>query len=306
MSVLSNIFSNIFGNGKSGGSQSTSDKGNVDIDKLCQRLDTILRPRQVLHLEPRAASGANVFDSKLGGVPYMPKDFDYPKQISSDGMPLRLLAQLNFSRLPHIGGFPTHGILQIFCASDPDDPSYGCDFEAEDRCAQASFRVIYHENIVDDVNLLMSEADMPAFSDDCEFPLDGTFLLEPSKTELSHASWNDCRLEPALLKCLDEMYGIRADSLYDIDKTLRDAIRLRLTSAGTHVGGYPYFTQDDPRFDDRYAQHEVLLLQIDSHKGDNGSYDIHWGDNGVANFFIRPDDLAAKHFDRVLYNWDCH
>ena len=33
--------------------------------------------------------------------------------------------------------------------------------------------------------------------------------------------------------------------------------------------------------------------------------EIMWGDYGVANFFIHPDDLAKKDFPKVLYNWDC-
>jgi uncharacterized protein YwqG len=42
-----------------------------------------------------------------------------------------------------------------------------------------------------------------------------------------------------------------------------------------------------------------LLLQIDSdHK------DILWGDEGIANFFIHPEDLEDLEFSEVLYNWD--
>ena len=42
-------------------------------------------------------------------------------------------------------------------------------------------------------------------------------------------------------------------------------------------------------------------MQIDSDL-DN---DIMWGDMGIANFFITPEDLAAENFDNVLYTWDC-
>ena len=31
-----------------------------------------------------------------------------------------------------------------------------------------------------------------------------------------------------------------------------------------------------------------------------------WGDVGVCNFFIHPQDLAKRDFSKVLYNWDCH
>ncbi|MEK3889148.1 DUF1963 domain-containing protein [Bacillus sp. FSL K6-3431] len=44
-----------------------------------------------------------------------------------------------------------------------------------------------------------------------------------------------------------------------------------------------------------------MLLQIDSEfeKG------MMWGDSGVANFFIRKQDLERLDFSHVLYNWDC-
>lgn len=38
---------------------------------------------------------------------------------------------------------------------------------------------------------------------------------------------------------------------------------------------------------------------------DVNGMDIMWGDCGVANFFIHPDDLKNKDFSKVLYNWDC-
>ena len=30
-----------------------------------------------------------------------------------------------------------------------------------------------------------------------------------------------------------------------------------------------------------------------------------WGDCGVGNFYIHPDDLAARDFSRVIFEWDC-
>ena len=36
----------------------------------------------------------------------------------------------------------------------------------------------------------------------------------------------------------------------------------------------------------------------------DGDY-IMWGTMGVANFFIRKEDLEKENFEEVLYNWDC-
>jgi uncharacterized protein YwqG len=66
----------------------------------------------------------------------------------------------------------------------------------------------------------------------------------------------------------------------------------------SQVGGYAVFTQEDPRAVDSPL---VLLLQL----GSDDEAEMMWGDSGIANFFIDPDDLAKADFSRVLYNWDC-
>ncbi|MDO4696916.1 MAG: YwqG family protein [Neisseria sp.] len=71
---------------------------------------------------------------------------------------------------------------------------------------------------------------------------------------------------------------------------------------GHQLFGYPSFTQFDVRDAD---SKEVLLLQIGSEYDDGGLSGIMWGDAGIGNFFIAPEDLAAKRFDRLRYHWDC-
>ena len=55
------------------------------------------------------------------------------------------------------------------------------------------------------------------------------------------------------------------------------------------IGGYPNFSVYDIRNED-----EVLLLQIVSDE------DIAWGDSGIANFFIKPEDLKKRDFSNIL------
>ena len=74
---------------------------------------------------------------------------------------------------------------------------------------------------------------------------------------------------------------------------------------GHRMGGYPFFTQSDPReYDEESREYSTLLLQIDSEIHD-GEFVTLWGDCGVANFFIKPEDLKNCKFDDVVYNWDC-
>ena len=50
--------------------------------------------------------------------------------------------------------------------------------------------------------------------------------------------------------------------------------------------GYSRFTQEDPRYNKKYADYDILLLQINS----NGK-NVVWGDVGIGNFFISKQSL---------------
>ncbi|WP_254868235.1 DUF1963 domain-containing protein [Corynebacterium sp. Marseille-Q2823] len=65
---------------------------------------------------------------------------------------------------------------------------------------------------------------------------------------------------------------------------------------GSSLGGYAVFWNPilmDP------ADPRITLATIDQ----DGPCE--WGDAGVGNFYIHPDDLAARNFDRVYFVWDC-
>ena len=36
-----------------------------------------------------------------------------------------------------------------------------------------------------------------------------------------------------------------------------------------------------------------------------GNAKIMWGDLGIGNIFIKPEDLLALKFDDYMYTWDC-
>ena len=78
-------------------------------------------------------------------------------------------------------------------------------------------------------------------------------------------------------------------------------------NGGHWLLGWPSFTQEDPREPGGpLEEFGTLLLQIDSvYNEEEREYDVLWGDCGVANFFIRREDLENCDFSRVLYNWDC-
>lgn len=98
------------------------------------------------------------------------------------------------------------------------------------------------------------------------------------------------------------IFGTAVDALeregFTLDPTAESLLEPARSnwSEHTRLGGYPVWLTDcmlrpgDPR---------VLLASV-AHTGN-----LMWGDNGYGNFFIHPDDLAARNFDRVIFGWEC-
>lgn len=290
--------------------QIEDDEPTYDIEEILQKIDEKHPPLPSVELVPKRAENLSVFESKLGGVPYLPADFEYPKGKSGifKRRPLRLLAQLNFEKLPHIENFPRKGILQFFCSDDEDDCAYGIDFNK--RTEQNGFRVIYHENIITDESRLMPKESMPKFRNNMgNFPFEGEFLLEARAAEMCPVSSGDYRFDKTLLEVMNEMSGKNYKEIYEFGGEEEEACEriyeIRACER-TCIGGYPFFTQDDPRgFTPEIADYGVLLFQCASFFGDDTGDEVMWGDMGVGNFFISEKDLKALDFSNVAYNWDC-
>lgn len=280
----------------------TPDESFIDLrTKIVDPINAKYKPVPILRFET-VSQKTNLFDSKLGGIPYMPKNFPYP---TADGKPLKLLAQLNLDELMSIRDFPKGGMLQFFIVCDSD--SYGAD--KSDPNNRDGFKVIYHKEIIKDISQLMSEKDMPSFSTDPDtFPFSGEYLLKLQKSGMSRITADDYRFEAEFIKLYNSITGENVSHIYEMNEsifgtehTLEDMYDI-LVNQTTCMGGYPYFTQNDPRTLHKDQQNKtVMLLQIDSEE-DKG---IRWGDCGVANFFISPEDLASENFDNVFYTWDC-
>ncbi len=222
------------------------------------------------------------WESKFGGNPYLPLGYEYPKDLQ--GNPMRLLAQINFDEVPDIGMFPLKGILQFYIS--PNDDVCGIDFDQPTN--QAQFRVIYLPEVIKDYSRI--NTDFSFVSDNEEyFPIgaEGRLLF---KLAYAPVGTGDFQFEKLL--------NTSSYNLFDDQQA--DWYEAHYSSAGHKMAGYAYFTQSDPRESD-YQDYNILLLQIDT----DDELSIMWGDSGVANFFIRPEDLKNLDFTKVLYNWDC-
>ncbi|MBQ8825653.1 MAG: DUF1963 domain-containing protein [Oscillospiraceae bacterium] len=286
------------------------------LEEILRKTDNDVPPLPILRLMPVKGKGS-LFDSKLGGTPYFPKNMEYPTGISGDyeGKPLRLLVQLNFEQLPHIEDFPQKGILQIFLACE-NDAVYGFDFvNTEDQTTQNGFRIVYHKDIITDVTQLISDEDVPTekFStDEYDFPIKKEFVLKAEEPALGYGTPYDVFFSEAFLRNYNESSDEKASDIYELDGGVRDLLYTRNPECVSFIGGYPVFSQYDPREDSTNLRRfdrvlfELLDLQSEETNSWGGhDYDIIWGDVGTGSFLIPSEKLRACDFSDVLYNYDC-
>ncbi|MEG4117795.1 YwqG family protein [Microcoleus sp. N9_B4] len=270
----------------------------AELEPFRQEIESSEKPVIKITYERKAT---DFWSSKFGGVPYLPKGYDFPKD--SDGKYMHLLAQLNFeeifAQVPYLAPFPKQGILQFYIG---DTDLYGMDLDNLDN--QKDFKLLY-----------VAEIDKNNFSTDF------AFLLNQELEGFSPLNYNDVNnpqeclaldfsLHHEWIGCEDYQFKhfFTIESIEKLSNLMRaDNFKLgrwynaNIGNYQTKIGGYAYFTQTDPREDSpQYKDHKVLLLQMMS------DGEICWGDCGVGNFFIRAEDLEILDFSKVIYNYDCH
>lgn len=264
---------------------------DADIDDFLAPYQTALQAtkKQVANITLEAMKNDDVFVSKVGGMAYWPEGEPYPAD--SDGKPLFLLAQIRFDEMPAMPGYPGSGMLQFFIA---DTDYYGANFDGEfsehELQIQKDFRVKYWPQL-HDATLSVAMRDSDTLPHDPKKPRRMTFRMQD--TFISSSDFRFDGIFGGDFNAVAERYaatkGIKSDDL-------PEKIWERFLGNGHKIGGYPFFTQTDPRNKPGLE----LLLQLDSDD------DMMWGDVGVGGFFISADDLQRRDFSRVLYNWDCH
>ncbi|MDE5770715.1 MAG: DUF1963 domain-containing protein [Ruminococcus sp.] len=211
----------------------------------------------------------SIFESKVGGLGYIPHDSNFPTD--SRGRQLRLLAQIDCSEI-QLDEFPKKGLLQFWLSGDE---LYGCDFDNPTN--QDDFRVIYYS----EVDTTVTEDEIRNKIVNIEDYYDKFFLPVERECGMTFEK--------------SENRFIDYDEIED-DEGWKEWNNL----SGHKVGGYPYFTQFEPRNEEQMKEYDFLLFQLDS-----DSDKVMWGDMGIGNFFISSEKLKNCDFSDVFYNWDC-
>ena len=259
--------------------------------------------------------------SKFGGRPYLPAGELPPT--NEKGEPLGMIAQINCADLPENDFYPATGLLQFWM--DPNDEECLWGFDYENPTSQKNFRVIYYETLGEP----NPEAPFPNVDwDEGGWPIGG-FDCESGPLEIEYGVTFEVREQGVTASGYDyyDVFGAKWDETYPDEKLpeahenpyknqpRREAI-YELTEPFesdeeySHMGGYPYFVQNDPRDEfEELSGHTVNLLTIvsesENEENEDEEIEIMWGDAGSGNWLITPEALAARDFSQVVFEWAC-
>jgi uncharacterized protein YwqG len=218
--------------------------------------------------------------SKFGGLPYLPRGTEYP--LNGNGVPLKLLAQINCVDMLSLDPFPSWGLLQFYI--DTDD-LHGLNYN---NTNPHGYKVLY---IPEDTNYNnQSDLSFLKESSDDYFPVDSehrlSFFRGCTPLPISH---------PDFEKVFEKYINGSSEKPDFIDLYAQ----LIIENDSHKMGGHPSFVQSAPDY--IYEGNDlVLLLQIGHDEK------ISFGDAGIASFFIPKQDLKNLDFSNVLYHWDSH
>lgn len=275
---------------------------NNELEIMGRVIEEIKKETSALTIELTLTDAKpSIFESKIGGLGYIPHDGNFPTD--SKGNQLRLLAQLDCEKIAH-PDYPKNGLLQFWILNDD---LYGADFN--NMTVQDGFRIIYHAEV--DRSITEEEVEAKIVRNEFEaeesyLPVDGEYALEFSECN-TFMTECDYHFESIFAQKYNELNPEKQiNSIYDTEHDFDEVCdyeKMTEQAFGHKIGGYPAFTQTDPR--DNGDTHDFLLLQLDSEFG-GGKDRIIWGDAGVCNFFINRDKLRSLDFSDVIYNWDCY
>jgi uncharacterized protein YwqG len=293
------LFGKLFGKSKE---EQTAPKLPDDFPISAEELKSILtkidsetkKPMISIGIGNQTSGNVAADASVIGGLPpYVGEIPTNPK-----GKQLRFLIQINCKNLNSLPDFPHSGIIQVWL-----NPHLYSD--------AGEYKVLYFKDTKGQSKI--NELDKSIYDDNSEWCLsdnsqyligfkNGTNYLAPYSfdeiddyDEMFAKYWNQISSKK-----------IKASDVFDIIKQIPKEFSPQLTRKGEYnpygnkLGGYPGFTQSDPRGKGWTPENNVLLLQLDS------VGPMMWGDCGTAQVFIKKNDLEALNFSNALYDWACY
>ena len=286
-------------------------KPQIDYVKAAEAVYDELKAahnKEVIYIKAEKVDDLSLEESKFGGFPFVPLGDAIPT--NAEGNQLALLAQINCAQLPENNMYPSDGWLQIWCL---EDEMYG--FCSDTIQPETNQKVLYIPAGTQGEPLERVEAMYQPYGNE-ECPLwfvDEQGAIWGMRLSFTHGqqgiTYSDGRFRDLFLDRWNKRYPEQAvENFYDLpDEIFENMVDSHDGPDCAHqLGGYPYFTQYDPRYEydsAELAKYTEVLFQIDSQF--DTKWDLCWGDAGVRNLFISRENLEALDFSDLLYNFDC-
>ncbi len=223
----------------------------------------------------------SILDDKIGGKPYLPIGEEYPKD--KNGEPLALLLQVNLKNID-LEGYPKKGILEIYTDKDVDYP--------------CQYAIKYFEDGLE------YQTNLPNV-DLSHYIVKNSLKINLTK-DVCYMSINDYRFPKIMCDIVNKIYETSLNNYGDLDDYFGefawyDKLNDGYINHPITLGGYPDFTQRDPRFDMNENKDECLF-KLDSWGGFK-TFSI--GDSGILFVLISKKDIENSSFENGIVDWDC-
>ena len=245
------------------------------VDKLRKKTELPCMSIDLVEKEP------GVLDNKIGGKPYIPEGEEYPTNSKGEAMALLLQVDLKDIDLPN---FTNKGTLEIFCDKDVTYP--------------LEYTIKYYDSG------LKAKNDLPDV-DLSNFIVKRGYKID-IKRDYSYMRMGDYRFLDTIKPIIKEVLGEDINDLSDLDNICGEYKWDTVLLAGTispdiAIGGYPIFTQSDPRIKMQNKLNECLF-KMDS-LYDNKK--IFLGDDGSLFALTSKDNIKMNKFESTYVGWDC-
>lgn len=256
--------------------------------------------RTAVRLVTRPCGELALGQSRVGGTPDLPADFEWP---AYRGKPLAFVAQLDLAEIRRVlpdGPLPPDGSLWFFFDADQDAAGYSPKhaggsavvFRAAGTKLVRSPAPGGARDGVFRACSIEAEAyeDIPDLGEDS--PLDHAPDEAEAETYFAIRTFLSAGGEPG------------AHKLLGLAEPVQSAMELECQLATNGIDSGIFVRRADPRVVELAAKkHEWrLLLQVDS----DPNAGMMWGDAGRLYFWIRDEDLRERRFERCWTIMQCH
>ena len=279
----------------------------MDFKKLMSEILVNLKKNEIIISNEFNNDSEIVDKSKIGGKPYLPKDFVWPYY---QELPLSFLAQFNLEEVSSLDKdklLPSKGMLYFFYELETEEWGYhpeskGCakvfyfedtsnfeliDFPKDmaDYCKVPEFKVTFKSNI-----------SLPSYEN-------FYILLKEDDVFKNHdISFRD------FIPLYDEIFipDTNYTKLLGHPEVIQNPMEeeCEAVTRGFNMGGiesYPKQYQKEIR---SASKDWILLFQMDT--VETSDYELMFGDSGHIYFWIKKEDLANKNFEDIWLILQCY